>query len=263
MGILETDAALEAMHEREHVAEARSIARLLAPRTIAVIGAGEHRGTVGHEVLRNLIDHGFTGAVYPVHPTAHAIASVRAWPTVLEVPDDVDLAVISVPAAEVREGRRAVRAEAGARSDRPRGGLRRRRRSGRDGRGASSCRSRTVTACACSGPASMGVISTVPEVSMHATFAPVTLIPGRVAFSSQSGPLGVALLEQAHRAGVGISHFVALGNKADVSTNDFLQYWEGDDATVGDRACTSRRSATHGSSPGSRGGCRGRSRSSR
>ena len=82
------------------------------------------------------------------------------------------------------------------------------------------------------GPASMGVISTVPEVSMHATFAPVSLRPGRVAFSSQSGPLGVALLEQAHRAGVGISHFVALGNKADVSTNDFLQFWEGDDATA-------------------------------
>ncbi|HTN78659.1 MAG TPA: acetate--CoA ligase family protein, partial [Acidimicrobiales bacterium] len=81
------------------------------------------------------------------------------------------------------------------------------------------------------GPASMGIISTVPKVSMQATYAPVTLIPGRVAFSSTSGPLGVALLEQAHRAGVGISHFVALGNKADVSTNDFLQYWEGDDAT--------------------------------
>ena len=81
------------------------------------------------------------------------------------------------------------------------------------------------------GPASMGVISTVPEVSMHATYAPVTVIPGRVAFSSQSGPLGVALLEQANRSGVGISHFVVLGNKADVSTNDFLQYWEGDEAT--------------------------------
>ena len=71
MGILETDEALEAMHEREHIAEARSVARLLAPRTVAVIGAGERRGTVGHEVLRNLISHGFTGAVYPVHPTAH------------------------------------------------------------------------------------------------------------------------------------------------------------------------------------------------
>lgn len=231
MGILETDAALEAMHEREHVAEARSIARLLAPRTVAVIGAGEHRGTVGHEVLRNLIDHGFTGAVYPVHPTAHAIASVRAWPTVLEVPDDVDLAVISVPASEVLKvveqcARKRVRGlivlaagfgevdVAGATAERElvsiahRHGMR------------------------LLGPASMGVISTVPEVSMHATFAPVSLRPGRVAFSSQSGPLGVALLEQARRAGVGISHFVALGNKADVSTNDFLQFWEGDDATA-------------------------------
>ncbi len=182
-------------------------------------------------MLRNLIDHGFTGAVYPVHPTAHAIASVRAWPTVLEVPDDVDLAVISVPASEVLKvveqcARKRVRGlivlaagfgevdVAGATAERElvsiahRHGMR------------------------LLGPASMGVISTVPEVSMHATFAPVSLRPGRVAFSSQSGPLGVALLEQARRAGVGISHFVALGNKADVSTNDFLQFWEGDDATA-------------------------------
>ena len=231
MDILETDVALEAMHQREHVAEARSVARLLAPRTIAVIGAGERRGTVGHEVLRNLIAHGFTGAVYPVHPTARTVASVRAWPSVLDVPDDVDVAVIAVPAAEVVKvveqcARKRVRGLDGAL-----GGLRRGRRS----RGRSTrprwCRSRIATACGCSVPASMGVISTVPEVSMHATFAPVTLIPGRVAFSSQSGPLGVALLEQAHRAGVGISHFVALGNKADVSTNDFLQYWEGDEST--------------------------------
>ena len=230
MNIDETDVALEAMHQREHVAEAHSVARLLAPRTIAVIGAGERRGTVGHEVLRNLIAHGFNGAVYPVHPTADSIASVRAWPSVLDVPDDIDLAVIAVPAAEVVKvveqcARKRVRGlvvlaagfaevdEAGVRDEAEivsiahRHGMR------------------------VLGPASMGVISTVPEVSMHASFAPVTLIPGRVAFSSQSGPLGVALLEQAHRAGVGISHFVALGNKADVSTNDFLQYWEGDEST--------------------------------
>ncbi len=230
MGILETDEALEAMHEREHIAEARSVARLLAPRTVAVVGAGERRGTVGHEVLRNLISHGFTGAVYPVHPTAHAIASVRAWPSVLDVPDDIDLAVLAVPAAEVVKvveqcARKRVRGlvilaagfaevdEAGAIAE---------------GELVSIAHRHGMRVL---GPASMGVISTVPEVSMHATYAPVTLIPGRVAFSSQSGPLGVALLEQAHRAGVGISHFVALGNKADVSTNDFLQYWEGDEAT--------------------------------
>ena len=230
MGILETDAALEAMHQREHVAEARSVARLLAPHTIAVIGASQRRGTVGHEVLRNLIAHGFNGAVYPVHPTAHSVASVRAWPSVLDVPDDIDLAVIAVPASQVIKvveqcARKRVRGlivlsagfgevdEAGARNEAEivsiahRHGMR------------------------VLGPATMGVISTVPEVSMHATYAPVTLIPGRVAFSSQSGPLGVALLEQAHRAGVGISHFVALGNKVDVSTNDFLQYWEGDEST--------------------------------
>ncbi len=230
MGILETDAALEAMHQREHVAEARSVARLLAPRTIAVIGASERRGTVGHEVLRNLIDHGFTGAVYPVHPTARSVASVRAWPSVLDVPDDVDLAVIAVPAAEVVKvveqcARKRVQGlivlAAGFAEVDEHGAL-------AEHEMVSIAHRHGMRVL---GPASMGVISTVPEVSMHATFAPVTLIPGRVAFSSQSGPLGVALLEQAHRAGVGISHFVALGNKADVSTNDFLQYWEGDAST--------------------------------
>ena len=136
-------------------------------------------------MLRNLIAHGFNGAVYPVHPTAHSIASVRAWPSVLDVPDDIDLAVIVVPAGEVVKvveqcARKRVRGlvvlaagfaevdEAGARDEAEivsiahRHGMR------------------------VLGPASMGVISTVPDVSMHASFAPVTLIPGRVAFSSQS-----------------------------------------------------------------------------
>ena len=135
MGILETDEALEAMHEREHIAEARSVARLLAPRTVAVIGAGERRGTVGHEVLRNLISHGFTGAVYPVHPTAHAIASVRAWPSVLDVPDDIDLAVLAVPAAEVVKVVEQCAREARARLGDPRCRLRRGRRGRRDRRG--------------------------------------------------------------------------------------------------------------------------------
>ncbi len=200
------------------------------PRTIAVIGASERRGTVGHEVLRNLIEHGFTGAVYPVHLTARTVASVRAWPTVLDVPDDVDVAVIAVPAAEVVKvveqcARKRVRGlmvlSAGFAEVDDQGAL-------AEHELVSIAHRHGMRVL---GPASMGVISTVPEVSMHATFAPVTLIPGRVAFSSQSGPLGVALLEQAHRAGVGISHFVALGNKADVSTNDLLQYWEGDAST--------------------------------
>lgn len=230
MDIAPTGVSLEAMHDRERRADARSVARLLGPRSIAVIGAGTRRHTVGHEILRNLLSHGFQGPVYPVHPTAAHVASVRAWPTVLDVPDDVELAVLAVPSSEVHKvveqcARKRVGAlvivsagfsetgEAGLAHEREVVGLAR-------GHGM-----RVL------GPASMGLISTVPDVSMHATFAPVVPLAGRVAVSSQSGPLGMAILEQARRQGVGISHFVAVGNKADVSANDLLQYWETDPHT--------------------------------
>ena len=218
------------MHQREHVAES-AFGRGCSPlaRSQSSVRANVE-ATVGHEVLRATSSlMGFTGAVYPVHPTAHASRRAR-WPSVLDVPDDIDLAVIAVPAAGGGQGRRAMCAKAiaargargqasprstkQARSTRPR-----------------SCRSRTPPRHAVLGPASMGVISTVPEVSIRVDSpGDADPRPGRRS-PSQSGPLGVALLEQAHRAGVGISHFVALGNKADVSTNDFLQYWEGDEST--------------------------------
>src|SRR5205814_5455228 len=93
-----TEPALAARHEREHRAAARSVRRLLAPRSVAVIGASRQEGTIGHAVLRNLLDGGFAGPVYPVHPTARQVASVRAFPSVLDIPDEIDLAVIVVPA---------------------------------------------------------------------------------------------------------------------------------------------------------------------
>src|SRR5918994_4512027 len=225
-----TPASLAAQLEREHRAEARSVAELLAPSSVAVIGAGRRRATIGHEILRNLLTGGFTGPVYPVNANARAVGGVRAFPTITDVPDDVDLAVVAVPAAEVPaaveqcavKGVRGLViisagfAETGGdRAQAERELVELARRHGM----------RMV------GPNCMGVINTNPAVRMNATFAPFVPTAGRVAFSSQSGALGIELLAKAAELGLGISTFVSVGNKADVSSNDLLQYWEEDPDT--------------------------------
>jgi acetate---CoA ligase (ADP-forming) len=222
-----TGASVAAQLEREHYAEARSIADLFTPSSIAVIGASRRPRTIGHEVLRNLLRSGFNGPAYPVNPNARAIAGVRAYPTVIDVPDAVDLAIVTVPAAEVPEAvqqcaAKGVRglviisagfAELGRdRADAERELVEYARRNGM----------RVV------GPNCMGIINTNPAVSMNATFAPFVPTPGRIAFSSQSGALGIELLGRVAELGLGISTFVSVGNKADVSGNDLLQYWEED-----------------------------------
>ena len=225
-----TDRSVAAMEERDRRAAAHSIERLLAPRSVAVIGAGRERGSIGHEVFRNLIAGGFQGPVYPINPKAPHVASVRAYPSVGDVPDDVDLAVICVPAPLVMQSieeciTKKVRglvvitagfAEAG-------------------GEGAEVERRMVERARAGGmrliGPNCMGIVNTAPSVSLNATFAPVPPTPGRVGFSSQSGALGIAILEKASLLGLGVSSFISVGNKADVSGNDLLQYWEEDAGT--------------------------------
>jgi acyl-CoA synthetase (NDP forming)/RimJ/RimL family protein N-acetyltransferase len=225
-----TDASVAAIHDRERHAAARSVRRLLAPRSIAVIGASRTPGTLGHEVLRNLVRGGFAGPVFPVHPTADHVASIRAYPTVLDIPDPVDLAIIAVPAKGVpgvvdQCGAKGVGGlvvvSAGFSEAGPEGAADERRLVEQ----ARRLGMRIV------GPNSMGVVNTAPDVSMHATFAPVLAGTGRVGFVSQSGALGVAILGELGRRGLGVSTFVALGNKADVSSNDVIQFWEDDDAT--------------------------------
>jgi acetyl coenzyme A synthetase (ADP forming)-like protein len=219
-----------AIARREHRAEARSVGRLLAPRSIAVIGAGRDRGGIGRQVFGNLLAGDFQGPVYPINPKVGHVGGVHAYPSVLDVPDDVDLAVVCVPAAAVPEviDECAAKhvggivmitagfAEAGADGAAiERELVRRARRRGM----------RMI------GPNCMGVINTAPGVSMNATFAPVAPLPGRVAFGSQSGAIGIAALERSARLGLGLSGFVSVGNKADVSGNDLLQYWEDDAGT--------------------------------
>lgn len=225
-----TEASVAAMHERERVAAARSVQRLLAPQSIAVIGAGRERDNIGQAVLRSLLDGGFTGAVYPVHPSAHAVAGVRAHQSVLAIPDHIDLAVIAVPAASVPQvveecGQKGVGGlvvlSAGFSDAGPEGAAAERVLVER----ARGLGMRMI------GPNCMGVVNTAPDVSMNATFAPITLRPGRVGFSSQSGALGMAILDELGRRGLGVSTFVSFGNKADVSSNDLIQFWQDDPAT--------------------------------
>jgi len=224
-----TDASASAQDQRERVAEARSMTRMLAPRSIAVVGAGRRPGTIGHEVFRNLLTGGFTGPVYPVNPTAPSVAGVAAYPSVVDIPGDVDVAVIAVPVDEVLEvvrdcARRKVHglvvitagfAESEGGVDRQREIVELSLRSGM----------RLV------GPNCMGIVNTNAAVGMNATFAPFVPVRGRVGFASQSGALGIELLSRAGGLGLGVSTFVSLGNKGDVSSNDLLPYWQDDPET--------------------------------
>jgi acetyl coenzyme A synthetase (ADP forming)-like protein len=208
----------------------RGLDAIFRPRSIAVIGASRHRGTIGGEIFHNLLEFGFTGPVIPIHPKAGAIQGVRAYPTIRDVPDPVDLAVVVVPAAQVETvleacGRKGVSAavviSAGFKEIGAEGQERERRLveiARRHGM-------RLV------GPNCLGVLNTEGGVRMNATFAPTIPGPGAVAFSSQSGALGLAILDLAAKLGIGFSQFVSVGNKAEVSGNDLLEFWEKDPGT--------------------------------
>lgn len=225
-----TDDARAAAEEREKRAVAASILPLLFPRSIAVIGASTKQGSIGNTLFRNLLHTGYGGALYPVNPTAQVVNSVRAYPSVLDIPDEVDLAFVVVPGPAVLDVTREC-AEKGVRgivvisagfSEVGGEGIERETELLRIIREAGM---RMV------GPNCMGLLNTAPPVSMNGTFAPVYPPPGNIAMSSQSGALGIAILEYARRNHLGISQFVSVGNKADVSGNDLLLAWEDDPAT--------------------------------
>ncbi|HKC26928.1 MAG TPA: GNAT family N-acetyltransferase [Jatrophihabitans sp.] len=223
------------MREREQHAEARSIARLLRPQSVAVVGASNDEGKIGNAVFVNLLRTGFNGSLFPINPEARHVAGVRAYPTVRDVPDDVDLAVIAVPAAAVP----AVVEDCAGRGVRGlvviSGGFG--ERGTDDERGAGRAAQRQLVAAAHAygmrvvGPNCLGIVNTEPDVRLNASLAPLSPLPGRVGFFSQSGALGVTILGEAARRGLGVSTFVSAGNRADVSGNDLLQFWETDDNT--------------------------------
>jgi acetyl coenzyme A synthetase (ADP forming)-like protein len=216
------------IESREHVAEEQSIARILRPRSVAVVGASHTKGTIGYHLFLNLLAGGFDGPVYAVNPHAPHVASVPTFASVLDVPGPIDLAVIAVPAPGVAAVVRScvekgvqglVVISAGFAE------------TGEVGQALELELLRIARAGGVRmvGPNCMGVANTA--IGLNATFAPTPPLQGRVAFLSQSGALGIALLDWTARLGIGISSFVSVGNKADVSGNDLLQYWEDDTDT--------------------------------
>ena len=225
-----TREGIEAFERRERIASAAGVRAVLEPRSIAVVGASRERGTIGGELFRNLLDMGFSGPVYPVNPKAEVVQSVAAYPTVTAIPGPVDLAVIVVPAQVVlsvaaecaEKGVRALLVISAGFSETGEEGAERQnellelaRRHGMH----------------IVGPNCMGVMNLDPAVRMNASFAPFAPEFGPLAFSSQSGALGIAVIDRTRELGLGMSSFVSVGNKADISGNDLLQYWEQDPHT--------------------------------
>lgn len=215
---------------REMRSSAESIRRLFNPKSVAVIGASRERNSIGHTLLRNLITAGFPGPIYPVNPKAESLEGIICYPSLKAIHDHVDLAVISVPAKFV-EGVVSECAEAGvgniviisagfAEASAP-------------GKEAEERIKKLVreSGMRMVGPNCMGILNANPETSLNATFAPEMAIFGNVSFLSQSGALGIAILDYSKQLNIGLSTFVSVGNKADVSGNDLLSYWATDPDT--------------------------------
>ena len=225
-----TATSMAVMEAREHRAEARSVERLLHPARIAIVGASRAPGGLGHAVLRHLVDGGYRGDLVAVHPEVDEIAGVRCVRSLTDVEETIDLAIVVVRAPRVAAviedaasaGVHGLVVVSGGFGD-----------SGPDGLALQADLVSLVhrTGMRLVGPNALGVINTDPDVLMNASL--VTQMPpsGRVGFFSQSGALGGSILERFGHRGLGLSTFVSAGNRADISGNDLLQYWEEDART--------------------------------
>ncbi|WP_372734798.1 GNAT family N-acetyltransferase [Nocardioides sp.] len=225
-----TDTAIGVMRGREHQAEAASIHRFFNPRSVAVIGASRRQDTIGQALVRNLVLGDFTGRVYVVNPSADAVSGMPAYKAVGDIPDKVDVAIVAVPAESVTDvvldcaskGVHGLVVISSGFAE-----------SGEEGRQ----RQRKLVGLSRSyglrlvGPNALGLVNTDPAVSLNASLAGLLPPRGRAGFFCQSGALGSAILEKVNARGLGLSTFVSAGNRADVSGNDLLQYWEEDDST--------------------------------
>jgi acetate---CoA ligase (ADP-forming) len=228
LAIAPTDSYQEHVAERDHVAVRASLEPFFHPRSVAVIGASKRRGSIGGELFRNVLTGDFVGSVYPVNRKADAVAGVHGYSGVGEIAEQVDLAVICLPgdlvfdAAEeaLAAGVRALVVISAGFAETGSEGAERQERL------LALVRSHGARLL---GPNCLGIASTA--VHLNATFAPRSFPAGKIGFSSQSGALGLALLERAEETGLGVTSFVSIGNKADVSSNDLLEWWEDDDAT--------------------------------
>jgi acetyl coenzyme A synthetase (ADP forming)-like protein len=228
--ITDTHEAEHRAAEREAEAAANSIKAFFTPSSVAVIGASRDRGTFGAEIFHNIIEAEYSGRLFAVNRTADEVEGHKAFASVLDIPDEVDLAVIVVPAPAVLDVvqecadkgvRGLVIISAGFKES---------------GEGGAALQQEIVARARSYGmriigPNCMGVVNANPGVSLNATFGPIFPPFGNVALLSQSGALGLALLDYSRNLNIGLSTFVSIGNKADVSSNDLIQYWEQDPDT--------------------------------
>jgi acetyl coenzyme A synthetase (ADP forming)-like protein len=225
-----TSATIASAERREALATAASLQPMLEPSAVAVIGASRDPASIGHRILRALAGAGFAGSIYPINPKAAELEGHACYPSITAAPRGVDLAIIAVPkqivlpvvdecaAASVKS---LVVITAGFAE------------AGDEGRALQQQLLDKVRGYGLRmvGPNCMGLLNATAEVRLNASFSPIVPPSGHVAFSSQSGALGMAILALASERGVGLSTFVSVGNKADVSSNDLLQYWEADPHT--------------------------------
>jgi acetyl coenzyme A synthetase (ADP forming)-like protein len=220
--------AIAAFEDRDRIAAVAAVERVLRPAGVALIGASRRSGTIGAAVLANLRDGGFRGRLYAVHPEAADLGGVAIHRRIGDVPGPIDLAVVAVRAEAVP----AVARECGAAGVRAlvvlSGGF------AEIGEHGAQLQKELLEACRHAGmrlvgPNGLGVLNT--SIGLNATFSPEAPRQGRIAFASQSGAFGIAAINEAGRRGLGISSFVSTGDKADLSGNDFLRYWQQDDDT--------------------------------
>ena len=222
-----TEKSRAVMESREHRAEARSVRDILTPSSVAVIGASRKWGTVGYQLLEHIIEGGFPGRVYAINPEALELAGMMSFGKLSEVPEPVQLAVVAVPYEEVAAVvadcaaagvKGLVVASAGFADDGERGLARQR----------DLVRQARANGMRVIGPASLGIVNTHPDVSLNASMAPALPLRGGLGLFSQSAAIGVSLYAASSRRRLGLSTFLSAGNRADVSGNDMMQYWEDD-----------------------------------
>jgi acetate---CoA ligase (ADP-forming) len=224
-----TERFLASVDERDHVGVVQSLRPFFAPESVAVIGASSRRGSIGGELFRNILREDFAGVAYPVNRDGQSVSGVSGYTSVEQIPGGVDLAVICLPGGAVLDAaEEALRAGVKALCVISAGFA----ETGREGAERQERLLALVRAYGARliGPNCLGIA--VAERRLNATFGPRGVPPGNVGFSSQSGALGLALLARAAERGLGMSAFVSIGNKADVSSNDLLEYWEEDPRTA-------------------------------
>jgi acetate---CoA ligase (ADP-forming) len=230
LDIQPTEAVREKTDERDHLGVVASLRPILAPASVAVVGASNEPGSRGGDLFANLIAGGFLGTAIPVNRSGGVVRSVRAARSLSELAEPAELVVVAVPDEEVLDVA-AEAAHVGAKAMLVVSSL-------ADGAGEDTGRARRLLEIVRSaglrmvGPSTLGVLNNDTSVSLRGTFAGVPVPAGRLAISSQSGAIGIALLGDAAARQLGLSSFASLGGRADVSTNDLLEYWEEDQATA-------------------------------